>query len=65
MAEYFLEPLATQPASFQVHEKNCADLQPKINETRYLGSYGNATAPLNKALGLHSHVDFCPTCLKS
>ena len=65
MAEFFLHQVAVAPASYQVHEQNCRKLEPVITESRYLGSYAWAKAPIDKALGLYSDVRPCPECIKS
>ncbi len=64
MAEYIMEALKTEPATFQVHELSCQKVT--SDETpRYLGSYGNPEAALTKAIGLHNGVSSCPDCIKS
>ncbi len=62
MAEYILETVRVEPAQYTVHNLNCSAL-PATEGTRYLGSYGNQQAAINKAVNLLSGVEACPACL--
>lgn len=63
MAEFLLEKKITEPVSYQVHNISCAAVS-QPDQQLYLGSYANALAAFNKAIGLHSGVDYCPDCIK-
>ncbi len=62
MAEFTLQKLDTEQAQYKVHLIAC-DKLPGAAEQRYLGSYGNAQAAFNKAVGLFNDVSYCPDCL--
>lgn len=64
MAEFLLEKNDTDPATFKVHNIQCSSVADTQSQ-RYLGSYANALAAFNKAVGLYSGVDYCPACIKS
>ena len=62
MAEYVLEKTGAESVQYAVHELNCEQVKGN-DELRYIGSYGNATAVFNKAVGWYSGVAYCPQCL--
>ena len=62
MAEFVLEKTDAEEMAFAVHNLNCATAKGK-EDMLYLGSYSNALAAYNKAIGLHSGVGYCPDCL--
>ncbi|MFV8818389.1 hypothetical protein [Haliea sp. E17] len=64
MAEYILETVSVEPAQYKVHNLNCGAL-PATEGTRYLGSYGNQKAAIDKAVNLLNGVEPCPDCLSS
>lgn len=64
MAEFLLEKNDSDPATYKVHDIHCTAVT-EPGSQRYLGSYANALAAFNKAIGLHSGVDYCPACIKS
>ncbi len=64
MAEYILETLSVEPAQYKVHNLNCSAV-PDTEGARYLGSYGNQKAAIDKAVNLLNGVEACQDCLPS
>lgn len=62
MAEFVLEKTGAESVQYAVHEQHCAQLKGK-EALRYLGSYANAEAAYNKAVGWHNGVAYCAECL--
>lgn len=62
MAEFLVEKKPTEPATYQVHNIHCSAVS-DADAQRYLGSYANAEAAFNKAIGLYSGVDCCTSCI--
>ena len=62
MAEFFLDRQSEE--SNIVHRKECATILPNT-EFRYLGSFAQAVAAFDKAIGFAKGVTYCPDCIKS